>query len=314
MEQRQQATIAVEGLVKKFGDFTAVKGIDFSVHAGEIFGFLGPNGSGKTTTIRMMLGLLRPTDGDVHVLGIPVLENPAGIRTKVGYMSQHFSLYNDLSVEQNLRFYGSAYGLDSDELPERMQTAVELAGLSGRETEKTQTLSGGWRQRLALSAAILHQPEVLFLDEPTAGVDPVSRREFWELLYQLVEGGVTVFVTTHYMDEAEHCHRLAFIQRGEIIAIGSPIELRTTMMGGQIMEFEPSDTAAAVKLLRQAVETGSLAAKSVELYGSSVHVVLHHEAGAGSAITQILEEEGVEPGSIQPIEPSLEDVFINSMR
>ncbi len=309
-----RTTIAVRDLVKQFGEFTAVDGVDFEVHAGEIFGFLGPNGSGKTTTIRMMLGLLQPTEGEVHVLGIPVLEDPAAIRTKVGYMSQHFSLYNDLTVEQNLRFYGTAYGLSNNTLIERMNTAVGLAGLVGRETEKTQTLSGGWRQRLALSAAILHEPEVLFLDEPTAGVDPVSRREFWELLYKLVEDGVTVFVTTHYMDEAEHCHRLAFIQRGEVIATGSPSELRGSMKTVSILEFEPSDTTEAVKILRESIETGNLLARSVELYGSSIHVFVHGDGSPGSMITKILAREGVDTGKIRQIEPSLEDVFINYMR
>lgn len=310
----QRTTISVQDLVKKFGDFTAVNGIGFEVREGEIFGFLGPNGSGKTTTIRMLLGLLPPTRGDVHVLGIPVLENPAAIRTRVGYMSQRFSLYNDLTVEQNLRFYGTAYGLGNAALEERMETAVEMAGLAGREHEKTETLSGGWRQRLALSAAILHEPEVIFLDEPTAGVDPVSRREFWELLYKLVERGVTVFVTTHYMDEAEHCHRLAFIQRGEIIAIGSPMVLRASMMQSHILELQPSDTTAAVKLLRSAVHQGKLDASGVELYGSAVHIVVPDVVKVEAQIRKILEQEDVQPGDVQEIEPSLEDVFINSMR
>jgi ABC-2 type transport system ATP-binding protein len=262
----------------------------------------------------MMLGLLPPTQGTVRVLDIPVQKDPAAIRTKVGYMSQHFSLYNDLTVEQNLRFYGTAYGLSNTELIDRMQTAVELAGLSGREGEKTESLSGGWRQRLALSAAILHEPQVLFLDEPTAGVDPVSRRDFWELLYRLVEDGVTVFVTTHYMDEAEHCHRLAFLQRGEIIASGSPAELRQSMMDGRIYEFEPSDTTEAVKLLRRAAAEGRLPAQSVELYGTSVHVVIEDKLDEEQTLREVLEQGGIRAGSIRLIEPSLEDVFISCMR
>lgn len=309
-----KVTIAVKELVKRFGDFGAVNGVNFEVHAGEIFGFLGPNGSGKTTTIRMMLGLLPPTEGEVEVLGIPVIEDPAAIRTRVGYMSQHFSLYNDLTVEQNLRFYGTAYGLSNAELSGRMMAAIEMAGLAGRESEKTEALSGGWRQRLALSAAILHQPQVLFLDEPTAGVDPVSRRDFWELLYKLVGEGVTVFVTTHYMDEAEHCHRLAFLQRGEIIARGSPAELRRTMMDGRIYEFEPSDTNQAVKLLRRARDESRLRAQSVELYGTSVHVVIEDQLEQKQKLREILERGGVRSGPIRRIEPSLEDVFIRCMR
>ncbi|MCD6284751.1 MAG: ABC transporter ATP-binding protein, partial [Anaerolineae bacterium] len=192
--------IVGRGLTKRFGDFVAVDGIDFEVQRAEIFGFLGPNGAGKTTTIRMMLGLLKPTAGEVEVLGVTVAEHPQEIRTRIGYMSQRFSLYNDLTVLQNLRFYGRAYGLDNDALRARIQDALHTAGLEGHERTHARDLSGGWRQRLALGAAILHRPELVFLDEPTAGVDPVSRRSFWELLYRLVADGVTVFVTTHYMD------------------------------------------------------------------------------------------------------------------
>jgi ABC-2 type transport system ATP-binding protein len=308
-----QKTIIVEGLKKDFGDFTAVNGINFHVDTGEIFGFLGPNGSGKTTTIRMMLGLLTPTAGNVQVLNIPVIEDPGALRAKVGYMSQHFSLYNDLTVEQNLRFYGTAYGLSNAELHEQMKVAVDLAGLSGREKVKTEALSGGWRQRLALSAAILHHPQVLFLDEPTAGVDPVSRREFWELLYKLVEDGVTVFVTTHYMDEAEHCHRLAFIQRGELIAAGSPQVLKETMMEGRVIEIYPSDTAKTIEILRTARESGELQLGGVALYGSFVHVVVPGDGPEEAMIKKHLKRAELKLHSIREIEPSLEDVFIACM-
>ncbi len=197
------ANISVTQLTKRFGDFTAVNQVSLEVFPGEIFGFLGPNGSGKTTTIRMMLGLLKPTDGSVEILGMPVQSQTANIRPRVGYMSQRFSLYNDLTVLQNLNFYGAAYGLEESLLQQRILDALEMSGLQGREKNLTRDLSGGWRQRLALSAAILHRPEILFLDEPTAGVDPISRREFWGLLYQLVSDGISVFVTTHYRDEAE---------------------------------------------------------------------------------------------------------------
>jgi ABC-2 type transport system ATP-binding protein len=308
-----QKAIIVEGLKKDFGDFTAVNGVNFHVDMGEIFGFLGPNGSGKTTTIRMMLGLLPPTAGDVHVLNIPVIEDPAALRAKVGYMSQHFSLYNDLTVEQNLRFYGTAYGLSNTELDDQMRVAVELAGLGGREKVKTEALSGGWRQRLALSAAILHRPQVLFLDEPTAGVDPVSRREFWELLYKLAEDGVTVFVTTHYMDEAEHCHRLAFIQRGELIATGSPQTLKETMMEGRVIQIYPSDSAKTVQFLRKACERDELAVGGVALYGAFVHVVLRDDSVDEHELEQCLNDAKVEFYSVREIEPSLEDVFIACM-
>ena len=214
------SAITVTNLTKKFGDFTAVDDISFEAKRGEIFGFLGPNGSGKTTTIRMMLGLLTPSAGNIQALGMSVNGNQAEFQRRVGYMSQRFSLYNDLTVLQNLQFYGAAYGLDNHTLKERIQDALVMAGLKGRENTKTRDLSGGWRQRLALNAAVLHRPELLFLDEPTAGVDPISRRAFWDLLYQLVGEGISVFVTTHYMDEAEHCHHLCFIQRGKIIADG----------------------------------------------------------------------------------------------
>jgi ABC-2 type transport system ATP-binding protein len=229
-------TILVKDLIKKFGDFTAVNQISFEVKKGEIFGFLGPNGSGKTTTIRMMVGLLPPTDGLIEVLGKPVPGQVQTILPRIGYMSQQFSLYNDLTVFQNLHFYGQAYGIPPETMQDSINDAVVLSGLIGYENTPTKDLSGGWRQRLALSAAILHQPDILFLDEPTAGVDPVSRRAFWDLLYLLVADGITVFITTHYMDEAEHCHRLAFIQKGKIIAQGIPTEIKKEILPGDVLE------------------------------------------------------------------------------
>jgi len=306
--------ITATGLTKRFGDFTAVDDISFEVHHGEIFGFLGPNGSGKTTTIRMMLGLLQPTAGSVEVLEMKVNGDTHKIRPRVGYMSQRFSLYNDLTVQQNLEFYGAAYSLRNDELVERIQDALKMAGLEGREHAKTKDLSGGWRQRLALSAAILHRPEVIFLDEPTAGVDPISRRAFWDLLYNLVAENITVFVTTHYMDEAEHCHRLAFIQRGVIIAYGSPGEIKRDMMRGQVLEIAPSDAAKTVKVLRTAQETGKLPLEEVELYGSLVHVVAAYVQQHQEAIATELSQAEINPGEMAIIEPSLEDVFIACMK
>jgi len=309
-----QPAIIANSLVKRFGDFTAVDHVNFEVHPGEIFGFLGPNGSGKTTTIRMTLGLMQPTSGGVQVLGMDVNGEAAKIRPHVGYMSQRFSLYNDLTVLQNLNFYGAAYGLSNSKLQARIQDALAMAGLEGRENAKTKDLSGGWRQRLALSAAILHRPEVLFLDEPTAGVDPVSRRAFWDLLYKLIAEGITVFVTTHYMDEAEHCHRLAFIQRGKIIAYGSPAEIKSEMMRGQVLEIAPSDAVMAVKVLRAAQGSGTLPIEEVELYGSLVHVVAPEMKQHQRAIEKILKEAGIRAGQMSIIEPSLEDVFISAMK
>lgn len=310
----QQPAIIVRDLTKRFGDFTAVNGINFEVHRGEIFGFLGPNGSGKTTTIRMMLGLMKPTSGSVEILGMKVDGDTGEIRPRVGYMSQRFSLYNDLTVLQNLNFYGTAYGLSNSELQTRIKEALTMAGLEGRENTKTKDLSGGWRQRLALSAAILHRPEVLFLDEPTAGVDPLSRRAFWDLLYQLISEGITVFVTTHYMDEAEHCHRLAFIQHGDIIAYGTPQEIKTKMMRGEVLELEPSDAPQAVKILRAAQANQTLPIQEVELYGALVHIVAPNIKKYQPAISRELESAGIHTGQMSIIEPSLEDVFISAMK
>jgi ABC-2 type transport system ATP-binding protein len=314
MINQSPPVISARGLTKRFDDFTAVDQVDFDVHPGEIFGFLGPNGSGKTTTIRMMLGLMRPSQGSIEVMGMPVDGDNSAIRPRVGYMSQRFSLYNDLTVLQNLQFYGKAYGLSNSALDSRIQEALEMSGLVGRERTKTRDLSGGWRQRLSLSAAILHRPEILFLDEPTAGVDPISRRVFWDLLYRQVARGVTVFVTTHYMDEAEHCHRLAFIQRGKIIAYGSPQEIKREKMVGQVLEIEPSDAIQTIQILRAAQGSGELPVDEIELYGSLVHVVAPDVQTHQPAIEDQLRGAGIDPGSMVVIEPSLEDVFIASMR
>jgi ABC-2 type transport system ATP-binding protein len=311
---KTQPAIIAQNLTKRFGDFTAVNGVNFEVHPGEIFGFLGPNGSGKTTSIRMMLGLMKPTAGKVEVLNMDMSKSAGKIRPRVGYMSQRFSLYNDLSVMQNLNFYGAAYGLSNMELEASIKDALVRAGLEGREDAKTKDLSGGWRQRLALSAAILHRPEVIFLDEPTAGVDPVSRRAFWDLLYKLISEGITVFVTTHYMDEAEHCGRLAFIQRGNIIAYGSPAEIKADMMHGQVLEIAPSDAVAAVKALREAQQNASLPIEEVELYGSLVHVVAPDMKKHQGAIEKVLDDAGISAEQMSIIEPSLEDVFISAMK
>ena len=318
MQDRQPA-ILVKDLTKNFGDFTAVSEINLEIQHGEIFGFLGPNGSGKTTTIRMMLGLMPPTSGVVEVLGIPVSKEPAKIRPRVGYMSQRFSLYNDLTVMQNLKFYGQAYGLKDALLSERIDGAINLAGLEGHEDMKTRDLSGGWRQRLALGAAILHRPELLFLDEPTAGVDPVSRRVFWDLLYKLVAEGITVFVTTHYMDEAEHCHRLSFIQRSRIIAAGTPQEIKKTMMSGVVLEIATDKPLETVKTLRQAQREDRLPLKQTALYGALVHAIIQYGADAQikehqEAIAAELRKADINLEHMEVIEPSLEDVFIDCMQ
>jgi ABC-2 type transport system ATP-binding protein len=303
-------TIQANGLVKKFGDFTAVNRVSFEVKKGEIFGFLGPNGSGKTTTIRMMLGLIPPTEGDIKVLGLSIDGQNRAILPRIGYMSQQFSLYNDLTVNQNLFFYGQAYGIKSQEMEERIKEAVSLAGLDGYENSPTKDLSGGWRQRLALSAAILHQPEVLFLDEPTAGVDPISRREFWDLLYKLVAEGITVFITTHYMDEAEHCHRLAFIQRGRIIARGSPTEIKKQTMAGKVLEI---DSPLPLKLI-SAIKKEGIPEIAAELYGSMIHVITPKPRITTRELKELSKTKKIKINSISQIEPSLEDVFISCMQ
>jgi ABC-2 type transport system ATP-binding protein len=302
------AVEAVE-LTKRFGDFTAVDGVTFRIGQGNIFGFLGPNGAGKTTTIRMLLGLLRPTSGTATVLGFDVSRQPEEIRKRIGYMSQRFSLYQDLTVSENLDFYGRTYGVRGNRLRQRKRFVTEMAGLQGREGELTRNLSGGWKQRLALGAAILHEPRMLFLDEPTAGVDPISRRAFWDLLYDLAEEGTTIFVTTHYMDEAEHCQDLAFIYRGRLIARGSPEEIKQEEMRGQVLEIDCSAADRAIQVLRDLDRFDEVA-----LYGALVHVVAQDVEAEQPTIRRSLEEAGISIRTMDAIAPSLEDVFISSVR
>ena len=302
--------VEVVNLTKKFGDFTAVDGVTFHIRRREIFGFLGPNGAGKTTTIRMLLGLLRPTSGHAAVLGFDIVRQAEEIRKHIGYMSQRFSLYQDLTVGENLDFYGRTYGVRGERLRERKRFVIEMAGLEGRERELTRNLSGGWKQRLALGAAILHEPEMLFLDEPTAGVDPISRRAFWDLLYQLAEEeGTTIFVTTHYMDEAEHCQDLAFIHGGHIIAQGSPEEIKLHKMQGQVLEIDCTQPDEAIGVLRQ---MGVF--EEVALYGALIHVVAEGVAEHQPRIGRALAEAGVQVRAMDVIAPSLEDVFISNVR
>ncbi len=311
---RDDFAVETDHLTKRFGHFVAVNGVTFRVPRGNIFGFLGPNGAGKTTTMRVLLGLLRPTSGHAKVLGYDVAHQPRQVKQRIGYMSQHFSLYDDLTVAENLRFFGRTYGLDRDRLRERMNFVLEMADLIGRDRSRAKELSGGWRQRLALGAAIMHEPELVFLDEPTAGVDPVSRRSFWELLYRLAHEGTTIFVTTHYMDEAEHCQELAFIHAGQIVAQGSPAELKTTLMQGQVIEVSPDNPPEAMRLLKLAREEGRLIADDVALYGAQVHVVARDTQPALSAIMQALRSGGVQFDPLEVIAPSLEDVFLSSIR
>jgi ABC-2 type transport system ATP-binding protein len=301
--------VEVHNLTKTFGDFTAVDGVTFNIRRGDIFGFLGPNGAGKTTTIRILLGLLRPTAGSAAVLGYDVERQPEEIRKRIGYMSQRFSLYGDLTVGENLDFYGRTYGVRGRELRRRKRFAVEMAGLDGREGELTRNLAGGWKQRLALGAAILHQPEMLFLDEPTAGVDPISRRQFWDLLYDLADAGKTIFVTTHYMDEAEHCQDLAFIHQGRIIAHGAPEEIKLTTMEGEVMEIDCDQPDRAIQTLQ-----GMKLFDEVALYGALIHVVGADVAAHRDRIARELAQADVDVRAMDTIAPSLEDVFIANVR
>ncbi|MDR3070411.1 MAG: ABC transporter ATP-binding protein [Propionibacteriaceae bacterium] len=239
-----ELAVSIQNLTKAFGKFTAVKGISFEVPAGEVFGFLGANGSGKTTTIRMLTGGLKPTSGKAYVLGVDVAKRSDEIRRRIGYMSQKFSLFEDLTVDENLRFYGGVYELSDDVFAQRREYILKMADLSGRENELAKNLSAGWRQRLALGTATIHQPDLLFLDEPTSGVDPIARRHFWDLLYELADQGVTLFVTTHYMNEASHCSQLAFMNSGHLVAKGAPSELRASH-GGKSMDEVFAELEAA---------------------------------------------------------------------
>jgi ABC-2 type transport system ATP-binding protein len=308
MTSNNHAVEAIE-LTKKFGDFTAVDGVNFTIERGEIFGFLGPNGAGKTTTIRMLLGLLRPTSGQAQVLGFDIVKQSDEIKKRIGYMSQRFSLYNDLTVEENLNFYGRTYGVKNQQLRQRKAYILEMAGLEGRERELTKNLSGGWKQRLALGTAIIHEPEMVFLDEPTAGVDPISRRAFWDLLYELADGGTTIFVTTHYMDEAEHCQRLAFIHNGRIVARGSPRDIKENVMRGQVLEIDCDQPEAAILTLRQLDLFDEVA-----LYGALIHVIAEDGENHKPAIIKTLGGEGIRVESVDLIAPSLEDVFVSSLK
>jgi ABC-2 type transport system ATP-binding protein len=313
MAERSEYSVVAEDLRKDFGDFTAVDGIDFKVPYGDIFGFLGPNGAGKTTTIRMLLGLLRPTSGRASVLGLDVATQASAIQERIGYMSQRFSLYGDLTVRENLGFYGRTYGVTGDRLKERRQFALDMTGLQGREKELCKNLAGGFRQRLALACAILHEPEVLFLDEPTAGVDPISRRGFWDFLYQLADEERTVFVTTHYMDEAENCRRLAFIDQGRISLIGTPAEIKGEMRG-EVLEIACRPAGEGLAAIRYARESGRLRVGEVALYGARIHVVADDAAAVSGDVSEILAEAGIEVRAMDTIAPSLEDVFIADVR
>ena len=298
--------IVVNELTRTFGDFVAVDHVSFDVRKGEVFGFLGSNGAGKSTTIRMLCGLLNPTSGTANVGGVDVGSDPEGVKRRIGYMSQRFSLYEQLTVDQNIRFFGGIYGLSGATLQKRRAFVIEMAGLHGREQTRASDLAGGWRQRLALGCAILHEPPIVFLDEPTGGVDPVSRRQFWTLIDQLAEGGVTVLVTTHYLDEAEHCHRIAIIHAGRLAALGSTTELKRVFEGRTILEIQSDDPVQAMRVLDAMDDV-----EKTSVFGTAVHAVMRPSEGRPSASLQSrLGSAGVRVSKIDPVEPSLEDVFL----
>ncbi len=298
--------LAVRSLTRRFGDFTAVNDVSFEVAEGEVFGFLGANGAGKSTTIRMLCGLLRPTSGTAIVGGVDVGRDPEGVKSRIGYMSQRFSLYEALTVDQNIRFYGGIYGLDGVRFAERRRFVLAMAGLEGRERAFTRDLPGGWRQRLALGCAILHEPRIVFLDEPTGGVDPVSRRQFWRLIDSLARGGTTVLVTTHYLDEAEHCARIAVISAGRLAALGTVDELRAVFDDRRIVEVRAQDPVALMK----ALDALPLVQKT-SLFGTAVHAVLRDRTVDPSRLADDLRRSGHAVVSVQIVEPSLEDVFLD---
>jgi len=305
--------IMVDHLTKKFGDFVAVDDVSFTVNAGEVFGWLGPNGAGKTTTIRMLLGLLHPTAGSTHVLGLNSATETKLMHGQVGYMSQQFTLYNDLTAAENIRFYGMVYGLGGRALRDRQAEIIHMAGLEGREQVLTRTLSGGWKQRLALGCAIVHRPKVVFLDEPTAGVDPISRRDFWTLIYRMAKAGVTVLVTTHYMDEAELCQRIGFISGGRLVALDTPGRLKQSQMRGEVLEINTATPDVAMRVLKAAQQQGRFPLDEVALYGAQIHAVVPSAAEYQAAILTLLQQAGVNVRAIDRIAPTLEDVFISSV-
>jgi ABC-2 type transport system ATP-binding protein len=297
--------VCLENVVKKFGDFTAVDHISLTVAQGEIFGFLGPNGAGKSTTIRILCGLLRPTFGKAWVLGMDILSRAEEIKAMLGYMSQRFSLYEDLRAEENMRFFGGVYGLENSLCRRRINEMLDLIGLGERRQHMTRDLPGGIKQRLALGCALLHKPSIIFLDEPTSGVDPATRRNFWDLIYDLADRNVTVFVTTHYMEEAEYCNRIGLINHGRLIAVGTPQQLKKNHIDGEVYEVETADVLAAVETV-----AGIDGVLDAAVFGRSMHVRLRKIQHAESTLRRWLADSGLQAKRIRIIKPTLEDVFV----
>jgi ABC-2 type transport system ATP-binding protein len=298
--------VHIEKLTKRFGDFTAVADLNLDVQPGEIFGFLGPNGAGKSTTIRVLCGLMAPTSGRAVVGGFDVSVQPEEVKRRIGYMSQKFSLYDDLTVKENIEFFAGVYGVEPEKFPARLDFVLKMAELEDKQETLTRLLSGGWKQRLALGCAILHEPPILFLDEPTSGVDPIARRNFWELIYQLSASGHTIFVTTHYMDEAEYCHRIALMYGGRMIALGSPAELKKSLGAGHLLNLESSDLLESLTLLY-----GGDNIQDVAVFGGGLHIRVADADRAIASIRETLDHAGITISVLEPITPSMEDVFVS---
>jgi ABC-2 type transport system ATP-binding protein len=297
--------VEIHDLVKRFDNFVAVDHVNLTVARGEIFGFLGPNGAGKSTTIRMLCGLLQPTSGTAMVGGLDIATQSEQVKQNIGYMSQKFSLYDDLMVEENIDFFAGIYGVPKEKRAERKEYVLRMAGIEERRNSLTRLLSGGWKQRLALGCAILHEPPILFLDEPTSGVDPIARRTFWELIYQLSGAGHTIFVSTHYMDEAEYCHRLALMYRGKVIALGTPADLKQSLASHYLLRLEVSDIVGSMKILEKLPGLHDVA-----VFGGGLHVTAEEGQRAMPQIRSALEQAGITVSVLEPIEPSMEDVFV----
>lgn len=300
-------SIDVNKLTKQFGKFTAVDNISFNVKEGEVFGFLGANGAGKSTAIRMLCGILSPTSGDAMVGGYSVMKEPDKVKQVIGYMSQRFSLYNDLSVEENIDFFGGVYGLEGKKFKERKEWVLQIANLKGKEKLLTGSLPGGIKQRLALGTAVIHEPEIVFLDEPTSGVDPISRRNFWDLINDLSAGGTTVFVTTHYLEEAEFCNNIILINAGQLIAEGNAKELKTKYLTNTILEIECERVVDAMEILEKQNFVGE-----TSIFGNNIHIIVNDKYNSEEQIREILSDQNsITIKRIDEIVPTLEDVFIH---
>ena len=303
--KNEEISVEVRNLVKCFNEFCAVDHVSFEVRRGEIFGFLGPNGAGKSTTIRMLCGLLAPTSGEARVGGFDIATQGETLRHHIGYMSQKFSLYDDLTVDENINFFSGIYRVPKSQRQSRKDYVLQMAGLVNRKDSMTRTLAGGWKQRLALGCAILHQPPILFLDEPTSGVDPLARRSFWSLIYELSDAGHTIFVSTHYMDEAEYCHRLALMYGGRIVAMGEPSALKKELQVHALLNLESSDPLESMKILERLDSVHEAA-----VFGSGLHISVPDPESALPGIRRALEESNISVRRLEAIEPSMEDIFV----